>query len=184
MQPSIEEFTLSLLSYKGALVESSGASAGVLLGSELASELRMNEYQRLVFDPSLAKLDEPGALLVDYDSPSFEAVGRFVDSLGSAGCLRIALPELKAIDPDRELERALQLKNGVFRLRDCVRAETLYICFLLQYDVMADERSGGVAEVWVNPAARSIANLGPVIERPEAVDAPPPQAFGDFAHQA
>src|SRR5262245_46108851 len=101
---SIQEFTLSLLSYKGALVESQNGSASVLLGSDLASTLGINDYQRLVFDPSC---DEPGSVRVDYDAPFFEAAGRLVDSLGSLACLRAEIPELKQIDPDRELERGL-----------------------------------------------------------------------------
>jgi hypothetical protein len=49
--------------------------------------------------------------------------------------------------------------------------------FLLRYDVMADERSGGVLEVWVNPEARSIATLGSILEQPEVSDAPQPPAL-------
>lgn len=177
MPPSIQQFMLSLLSYKGALIESEVGSAGVLLGTEMAAELGVNEYQRLVFGPAC---DEPGAARVDYDSPLFEAAGRLVDSFGTLACLRAAPPELKEIDPDRELERALRLQNGVFRLRECVPAETLYFCFLLQYDVMADERSGGVVEVWVNPAARSIASLSPLLDQPDAGDAPPPAGLGEL----
>jgi hypothetical protein len=170
MQPSIQHFTLSLLAYKGALTEPGDGSAGVLLGTELASALAMNEYERLVFDPAR---DEAGAVRVDYDSPLFEAAGRFVDSFGAIACLRVTPPDLKEIDPDWELERALRLHNGIFRLQECAPAETLYLGFLLRYDVMADERSGGVLEVWVNPEARSIATLGSLLEQP-ATDAPPP----------
>lgn len=121
----------------------------------------MNEYQRLVFDPSL---DEAGALRVDYDAPSFEALGRLAGSAGNLACVRISAPELKAIDPGAELERALRLQNGIFRLQECARADALYFCFFLQYDAMADERSGGVAEIWVNPATRSIPQLAPPLD--------------------
>jgi hypothetical protein len=169
MQTSIQEFTLSLLAYKGALVEPGDRSAAALLGTELASFLGMNEYQRLVFDPSV---DEPGAVRVDYDAASFEALGKIVDSFGTLACLRLAAPELKALDPERELERSLRLQNGVYRLQDFAVVETLYLGFFLQYDVMADERSGGVAEVWVNPAARSLAGLATLLETPHAGDTP------------
>lgn len=181
MQTSIREFTLALLAYKGALIESDGRSAGVLLGTELASILGMNEYQRLVFDPLL---DEPGALRLDYDAPSFEAMGRLAGSTGNLACVRISAPELKAIDPDKELERALRLQNGIFRLRECARAETLYFCFFLQYDVMADERSGGVEEIWVNPATRSILQPAPPLDTVEVTDALAPPELGELAVQA
>src|SRR5262245_44224704 len=98
MQPSIQEFTLRLLTYKGALVEEGDRSASVLLGREMAAALEMNEYERLVFDPSM---DTPGSIRVNYDAPSFEAVGRIVASLVWVGFISIDVPELRAIDPDK-----------------------------------------------------------------------------------
>src|SRR5437867_989520 len=124
MQPSIQHFTLSLLAYKGALIESENGSAGVLLGTELASGLDLNEYQRLVFDPAC---DEAGAVRVHYDAPLFEAAGRFVDAFGAVACVRATPPELKEIDPYRGLERGLRLHNGIFRLQECARTEMLYL---------------------------------------------------------
>jgi hypothetical protein len=159
MQPSIQQFTLSLLAYKGALIEADERGSGILLGSELASVLGTKEYERLVFDPAS---NEAGAIRVDYDSPFFESAGRIADSPGSVVCLR-ALPELEPINPDRELERGLRLQNGILRIQECTRAEAAYICFLLRYDVMADERSGGIVEVWVNPEASSIPTRGTVL---------------------
>jgi len=181
MQTSIQEFTLALLAYKGALVEPDDRSAGVFLGTELGAILGMDDYQRFVFDPLL---DEPGAIRVDYDTPTFEAIGRLAGSMGKLACVRIAMPELKAIDPENELERALRLHNGVFRLRECAPVETLYFCFFLQYDVMADERSGGVAELWVNPSTRSIPQIVPPVDVVELTDAPAPPEFVELATQA
>ena len=111
-------------------------------------------------------------------------MGRLAGSMGNLACVRISAPELKAIDPDKELERALRLQNGIFRLRECERAETLYFCFFLQYDVMADERSGGVAEIWVNPATRSIPQIVPPLETLEVADAAPPPELGELAVRA
>jgi hypothetical protein len=183
MQTSIEQFTLSLLAYKGALLEvaeAGGHSVGVLLGDELASALGMSEYERLVFDPSL----DAGARRVDYDSLSFEAMGRLVEAMGPLACVRVSAPDLKAIDPEKELERALRLQNGVFRFSDYAPATQLYFCFFLQYDVMADERSGGVTELWVNPSTRSMPRVAPVIETVEVRDDPPGPALGELAAQA
>jgi hypothetical protein len=94
MQTSIQEFTLALLAYKGALVEADDRSAGVFLGAELGAALGMNEYQRLVFDPLI---EEPGALRVDYDAPSFEAIGQLTASMGSLACVRVSSPELQTL---------------------------------------------------------------------------------------
>jgi hypothetical protein len=181
MQTSIEQFTLALLAYKGALVEEGGGPAGALLGAELASALGMSEYERLVFDRSL---DAPGTRLVDYDSPSFEAMGRLVEAMGRLAVVRVSVPELKAIDPEKELERALRLHNGVFRLRECALETKLYFCFFLQYDVMADERSGGVVEVWVNPATRSMPRLASLLETVEVRDDASGEKLGELAAQA
>jgi hypothetical protein len=78
----------------------------------------------------------------------------------------------------------LRLHNGIFRIRECAQAEALYFCFFLQYDVIADERSGGVAEIWVNPATQSIPQFMPSLETLELSDAPPPPEFGDRTAQA
>lgn len=170
MQPTVQQFTLSLLTYKGALVEAGDRSAAVLLGSETATALGMNEYERLVFDLSV---EAPGALRVDYDSPTFEAMGRIVAAMGRIACVTATAPELRTIDAEKELERTLRLQNGVYRLRDCVPATRLYFCFLVQYDVMADERSGGIEEVWVNPATRSMPRIASLLDMMETRDVPP-----------
>ena len=181
MQRTIQQFTLSLLGYKGALVEAEHRSAGVLLGSELAAALGMNEYERLVFDPSL---EEPAAKRVDYDAPSFEAMGRILDSMGRIAFVTVSSPELRTIDPEKELERTLRLQNGVFRLRDCMPVMQLYYCFFIQYDVMADERSGGLEEVWVNPATCSMPRMASTIDTMEVRDASPPAELGLLAGRA
>jgi hypothetical protein len=168
---TIQNFTLSFLAYKGALVEAGDGSANVLLGRELATALQMNEYERLVFDRSS---EAPGALRVDYDAPIFEAMGRVVGSMGSVACVTIPTPELRTIDAEKELERALSLQNGVFRLRDCLSVTQLYFCFFVQYDVMADERSGGIEEVWVNPATRSMPKMPSLLDTTKTEDAVPP----------
>ncbi len=184
MQTTIQEFTLSLLAYKGALVETAGngdRSANVLLGKETAAALGMNEYERLAFD---LPAEKPGSLRVDYDAPSFEAMGRLVESMGRLACVTIPTPELRIIDPEKELERTLSLQNGVFRVLDCVPATQLYFCFFLQYDVMADERSGGMVEVWVNPAENSMPRMASVLETMETRNTPPPPELGELMPRA
>ena len=180
-QTTIQQFTLSLLAYKGALIEEQDRSASVLLGSETAAALGMNEYERLVFDPSV---ETPGSLHVNYDAPSFEAMGRLAGSMGRVGCVTIPSPELRTIDPEKELERTLRVQNGVFRIQDCVPVTQLYFCFFLQYDVMADERSGGIETVWVNPAANSMPRMARVLETVETREAPPPAELGELMPHA
>jgi hypothetical protein len=180
-QTTIQRFALSLLAYKGALVEEGDRSAGVLLGTETASALGMNEYERLVFDPSA---ETAGALRMDYDAPCFEALGRLTDAMGRFAFVSILAPELRNIDPEKELERTLRLQNGVFRFRDCVQVTQPYFCFFLQYDVLADERSGGVEEVWVNPATNSMPRMVSLLETEEIRDAAPPAALAALSQDA
>src|SRR5262249_19123349 len=131
--------------------------------------------------------EEPGAVRVDYDSPVFEAAGRLVNELGTLAYFRPTAPELKEIDPAWELERALRLHNGIFRIQECVRAETVYVGFIMQYDAMADERSGGLFEIWVNPESRSITTLPSLLdiaEGPRGGGDPPPAELAGIARQA
>jgi hypothetical protein len=178
MQRSIGQFTLSLLAYKGALVEEDGGGAGALLGAELASTPGMSEYQRLVFDPGL----DPGdALRVDYDSPAFERIARLVDAMGGLASVRAQLPPLKAIDAEAELDRALSLRNGIYRFQQCVPVTRTYFCFFVDYEAMADERAGGVVEIWVNPVTRSVPSLAAVVDSVEMRDEPPGEDIGALA---
>jgi hypothetical protein len=181
MQHSIEQFTLSLLAYKGALVETGAGATSALLGADLASALGMGEYENLVFDPSL---DAPGAQRIDYDSRYFEAMGRLVDSMGSLAFAQVTAPPLKEIDPERELGRALSLQNGILRAGECIPASQVYFCFFIAYDVMADERSGGVTEVWVNPTTRSLPRAAPSLDTLEICDDVPVPDLGELASRA
>jgi hypothetical protein len=49
------------------------------------------------------------------------------------------------------------LENGVWRARAVESTSFLYAGFILQYDLVADERTSGLAAVWVNTETRSYA---------------------------
>jgi hypothetical protein len=158
---TIAQFTRTLLACKGALVEPEGDGLIVVAGAELAASLGLAEYQRLRFEPTPG---DPHAIRVDYDAPILERLGRLVDEMGR---LAVAAPppmELKPIDPEAELDRALTVANGVYRFRESGVAQAAYVGYVIEYDMLADERTSGLVDVWVNPATRSIARMSSLVE--------------------
>jgi hypothetical protein len=146
----------------GALVEHDQEEIVAVMPPPLAAELDVAEYQRLAFDRRAAG---PHALFVDYDSPLVERFERLVETLGRIACAPPPPVALKAIDPEKIVTRAITLTNGV--IRDC-RAEggrAQYVGFLVQFELLADERIAGMTEVWVNTTTRSVPRLDGLVTR-------------------
>ena len=175
MAISTEHFTRALLASKGALVERDGDALVVVADPELAGTLGLAEYQRLVFEPTHS---DPHTVTVDYDAPIFDRMGRLVAEMGRMAVAHTARADLKPIDPEAELERALTIVNGVYRFRTCVVAEAVYVGYLVEYHFLADERTSGLLVVWVNPATRSIAQMSPFLDSLPVDDGEPPAGVG------
>src|SRR6266851_1225361 len=153
----IREFTRDLLLRAGALVAISGSGLDVITEAALSERLGLKEFQPLAFAPDA---DAPAdALLVDYDSPVFDKFGSLVDALGRVTFVDGPSVVLKSIEPVAELARALTLQNGVLRGAHMTSDDVVYFRFTLEYSLLADERAGGLAHVWVNPATRSVPNM-------------------------
>jgi hypothetical protein len=167
----IREFTNDLLVHAGALVASDGAGLDVMVDTALSARLGLAEFERLVFRPD--EVGSSGALIVDYDSQLFDKLGGLVDALGRVAFVKVPAVTLQSIDPVAELSRALTLQNGVVRAADVVPAEAVYFWFVFEYDLLADERAGGLAHVWVNPATRSVSRMGSGIDPSDLADAAP-----------
>jgi len=75
---AIEQFTRALLAHCGALVEADGEDLAAVIPTALGSALGVAEYQRLAFVPGDHRSD---ALLVDYDSPLLDRMGRLVETM-------------------------------------------------------------------------------------------------------
>lgn len=187
MASQIQGFTRDLLSHYGALVGAAGDDAlDVVAGPDLQARIDLGDYQRLIFSPDAAV---PGQF-VDYDSPLLEQMGRLVDITGRLAFVRGPAPSPKAVDAEREIARALSLQNGVFRVQGMVAADVVDFCFVFEYSLLADERTGGLVQVWTNPATRSVPRLTswfgtteladdePVFAAGEAVDVPWGLAIG------
>jgi len=180
--PSIQQFTLALLSYKDALVEPDRLGVSVVTDPPLAGALGLAEYQRLVFDPDASARD---AALVHYDSPVFEAMGGVVESMGRLAFAACRVPSPKLSDPAGALARALTVQNGVARLQRTDAAVSVYVGFVVEYELLADERTGGLVEVWVNPVTRSIAHWADgLLDSAALADAQAPDGLAATAAQA
>lgn len=156
MPSPLADFTARLLTRNGALVEHDQDEIVAVMPPPLAAELDFAEYQRLAFDRRAAG---PHALVVDYDSPLVERFERLVETLGRIACAPSPPVALKAIDPEEVVARAITLTNGI--IRDC-RAEAgraRYVGFLVQFELLADERISGMTEVWVNSSTHSVPRL-------------------------
>ncbi|MBI3262635.1 MAG: hypothetical protein HYZ58_05735 [Acidobacteria bacterium] len=163
---TLQEFTAAVLITRGALADTDGSGLHVVVPPELAARLGLHEYQHLVFEPEANPVitGRPEALRVDYDSPLVEALGGLLDPRSRLAFVEAPLPPLKPIDPLRELERGVTVRNGVMRLRECASVTTTYLCFVLEYEALADERRAGLLELWINPDARSVAEWPGLLE--------------------
>jgi hypothetical protein len=171
----IEQFARDLLSHRGALVEPRESGLDVMAAPALAATLGLAEYQRLIFTPDASA---PDAVLVDYDSPLVERMGRLIEEVGRVAFVRGPAVNLKPIDPEAELSRGLTLLNGVFRCRGYAAAQVVCFGFLFEFDILADERAGGVITVWVNPQTRSVPRMASWLSDIDLTDEEPPVAAG------
>ena len=98
--------------------------------------------------------------------------------MGRMAVASAAPVDLKPIDPEAVLERALTVVNGVYRFRSCVAAKTAYVGYLVEYHFLADERTSGLLDVWVNPATRSIAQMSSLVDSLQVDEGEPPEGVG------
>ena len=133
----IQDFTGDLLRQAGALVAPNERGLEVVADRALSTRLGLAEFQRLVFTPD--EVGPSGALLVDYDSSTFDKMGGLVDGMGRVAFVKPPAVTLQSIDPVAELSRVLTLQNGVVRGADVTRAEATYFWFAFEYDLLADE---------------------------------------------
>jgi hypothetical protein len=156
MASSIQQFTHDLLSHHGALVDPAGDDGlDVVAGVDLQARLGLADYQRLVFSPDAVGSGQ----LVDYDSPLLEQMGRLVDTTRRVAFVRGPLRSSKSVDAEREIARAVSLQNGVYRVRGMLLVDVIDFGFVFEYSLLADDRTSGLVQVWINPATRSVPRL-------------------------
>lgn len=178
----IARFTRDLLTRHGAIVEVRGDGLEVVAGQGLAAELGLAEYQRLVFAPGDTGYEPATSIRVDYDSPLVDRMGTVTDRLGRVAVVRGPTVALKTIDGAAQVDRALTLQNGVYRIVSAAPATATCVGVVFEYEILADEREGGLMTVWVSPATRSIPQFDSPLQSDDWQDLPSPEASaGDFA---
>jgi hypothetical protein len=70
---------------------------------------------------------------------------------------------LKRIDPQEVIER-LTLTNGIVRDGRAESSRIRYVGFLVQHELLADERISGTSDVWVNTSARTAPRLADLMQ--------------------
>ena len=165
----IQDFTADLLRHAGALVAPDERGLEVVADRALSTRLGLAEFQRLIFTRD--EVGPSGALLVDYDSSIFDKMGGLVGGMGRVAFVNPPAVTLQSIDPVAELSRVLTLQNGVVRGVDVTRAEAIYFLFAFEYDLLADERAGGLTHVWVNPSTRSLPRMEAWVDPNDLEDA-------------
>ena len=165
MATPLETFTRTLLTRHGAIVESTPGGVDVISEPALAATLGLAEFQRLTFTATAASPDAPdlraesAVLRLDYDSPIVERMGSLVDRLGRISVMTSRFSPPKPIDAAAAVARALTLNNGVVRVHGCEPATAMRVGVLFEYEVLADEREGGLVRQWITPETRSVPGL-------------------------
>jgi hypothetical protein len=165
----ILDFTGDLLRRAGALVAPVEGGLEVVADTALSTRLGLAEFQRLAFTPD--QVASSGALLVDYDSSIFDRMGALVNAMGRVALVKPPAVTLPPIDPVAELLRVLVVQNGVIRRAEVARAEAMHFWFAFEYDLLADERTGGLTSVWVNPDTRSVSRMSAWVDPNDLEDA-------------
>jgi hypothetical protein len=137
-----------LLISRGALVEGEeGDSFRALLPEEVAHALSASEWLSLHFGAGPGA-DDPGEWL--------ERLGQLVPP--EPRIVHARLPPMQTaprIDATGVLDRELAIQNGIYRLVEDYPESATYYLFSFHYTVDSDERSTGVVNVCLNPAAQS-----------------------------
>ncbi len=142
---ALRDFVADVLDSGGALVEPIEPDGlEVLSPQPLRAAMQWPELTRLGFGAELPA----GATAVGLDGDWLE---RFGALLGARGCwsARMLAPQLAPPpgDPERLLERALDLPNAVWRLVGVAPAWTRCLLLAFRYTAVSDEQREGI--VWV-----------------------------------
>jgi hypothetical protein len=158
----LADFTRRVLTRHGALVDEERDEINAVLPPALASILDVPEYQRFAFD---RRVGDRQGLVVDYESPLLERFEQLIAPLGRIACVAAPPMPIRAIDASEIIARTVTLTNGVFRDSRVESGTAQYVGFLVQYELLADERISGMTEIWVNTTTGSVPRLPDLVER-------------------
>lgn len=152
---SLTRFVANALVREGAIVDPLVGGLDVALPPALAVTLDMREFERLVFNTEHASIDAR-VRFVDYDAPLVEKLAERLALHGSIASAERRGPVPKTIDAAQILADSLTVQNGITRVVKAEIGVATYVGVVIQYDVLADERTSGTVDTWVSPDTRSV----------------------------
>ncbi len=143
---ALRDFVADLLESEGAAVEPVEPDGlDVLAPEPLRAAMGWPELARLGFGAQLP----PGAMPIGLEGDWLDRFGALLGERGRFAERQLVLPGTVAppSDPERLLDRALDLPNAVWRLRDAKPAWTRCLLLAFRYTAISDEKREGL--VWL-----------------------------------
>lgn len=149
----LREFVRKVLEQEGAITED--------LAHDGLEVLSSPEVQRALGFPELARLafsfpPPQGAQLVTLEPDWMERLERLLGERGHVVRRVLNVAHTAPSDPERILEKALQLTNATWRLQGVRPAWTRYWILSFHYTATSDEKRDGVLQLGVNLSNGSI----------------------------
>lgn len=143
---ALRDFVADLLEAEGAAVDPVEPDGlDVLAPETLRSAMGWPELARLGFGATLPQ----GATPIGLEGDWLERFGALLDERGRLAERQLVLPDAIAppSDPERAIERALDLPNAIWRLRDAGPAWTRCLLLAFRYTAISDEKREGL--IWL-----------------------------------
>ena len=153
----LREFVAELLERKGAAVEATGADMlDVLVPRPVQEAMGWPELSKLAFGAER----RPGAITIGLEGDWLERLGALLGNDGRLSERQLPSGTTMAApsDPERVIERALDLPNAVWRFRGMTAAVTRCLVLAFRYTAVSDEKREGLARVGLNLGTGAVIN--------------------------
>jgi hypothetical protein len=153
----LQDFVAALLERKGAAVEAMGPDMlGVLAPRPVQEAMGWPELSTLAFGAER----RPGAIAIGLEGDWLERFGALLGDDGRRSERQLPSGATLAApsDPERMIERALDLPNAVWRFRGMTPAVTRCLVLGFRYTAVSDEKREGLAWVGLNLGTGAVIN--------------------------
>jgi hypothetical protein len=151
---ALREFVVDLLEREGAAVEPIEPEGLEVLAPEpLRKAFGWPEFARLGFGATMP----PGAMPIGLEGDWLDRFGSLLGERGRFAERQLALGNVSApSDPERLLERALDLPNGIWRLCDTRQTWTRCLLLAFRYTAISDEKREGLVWLCLNEGTGAV----------------------------
>jgi len=151
----LREFVADLMEQRGAVVEAMDPDMlEVLAPAPVRQAMGWPELARLGFGPERA----PGAIAIGLEGDWLERLGALLAADGRFSARALSGPDIAPADPERVVERALELPNAVWRLKGMSAAVTHLLVLAFRYSAVSDEKREGLVWVGLNLGTGAVIN--------------------------